>query len=46
MTVGVITIPETMLARDVARLMHSNRINRVPVVREGTLLATRLAAYP
>ena len=57
MTVRVITVPETMLAREVAHLMHSNRINRVPVLRDGKLvgivtradlraLATRLAAYP
>ena len=58
MTVWVITVPETMLAREVAHLMHSNRINRVPVLRDGKLvgivtradliraLATRLAAYP
>ena len=38
MTVGVITVPEIMLARDVAHLMHSNRINRVPVLRDGKLV--------
>ena len=38
MTVGVITAPETMLARDVAHLMHKEHINRVPVLRDGTLV--------
>jgi CBS domain-containing protein len=38
MTIGAITVPETMLARDVAHLMHDNGINRVPVLRDGTLV--------
>jgi len=38
MPVRVITVPEIMLARDVAHLMHSNRINRVPVLRDGKLV--------
>jgi CBS domain-containing protein len=38
-----ITVPEDMLARDVAHLMHSKNITRVPVLRDGMLvgIATR-----
>ena len=38
MTLGVITVSENMLARDVAHLMHSENINRVPVVRDERLV--------
>jgi CBS domain-containing protein len=38
MTAGAITVTESLLARDVAHLMHSKRINRVPVLRDGVLV--------
>src|SRR4051794_2682184 len=38
MSPGCISIPETMLVRDVATLMHTKGIKRVPVLRDGKLV--------
>jgi len=38
MSPGSITVSETALARDVATLMHSKGIKRVPVLRDGRLV--------
>src|SRR3954452_20275204 len=38
MSPGCIGVPDTMLARDVATLMHSKGIKRVPVLRDGKLV--------
>jgi CBS domain-containing protein len=37
MSVGAVTVTEDMPARDIAHLMYSKNIKRVPVVREGRL---------
>jgi CBS domain-containing protein len=38
MSPGCVSVSETMLARDIATLMHSKGIKRVPVLRDGTLV--------
>jgi CBS domain-containing protein len=38
MSPGCISVPETMLARDVATLMHNKGIKRVPVLQDGKLV--------
>jgi CBS domain-containing protein len=38
MSAGVTTVTEDMPARDVAHLMHTKNIKRVPVVRDGKLV--------
>jgi CBS domain-containing protein len=38
MTPGCVSVPETMLAREIATLMHSKGIKRVPVLRDGKLV--------
>jgi CBS domain-containing protein len=38
MSVGAVTVTEDMPARDIAHLMHSKNIKRVPVVRDGDLV--------
>jgi CBS domain-containing protein len=38
MSVGAVTVTEDMPARDIAHLMYSKNIKRVPVVREGRLV--------
>ncbi len=38
MAPGVVTITEDMVGRDIAHLMHTKSIKRVPVVRDGKLV--------
>jgi CBS domain-containing protein len=38
MSVGAVTVSEDMPARDIAHLMYSKNIKRVPVVRDGRLV--------
>jgi CBS domain-containing protein len=38
MSPGCVTVSETTLARDIATLMHSKGIKRVPVLRDGRLV--------
>lgn len=38
MSPGVISVPEDMLARDIAHLMYQKGIKRVPVLRDGKLV--------